>query len=773
MPPDDPLDVLLDAWQSAYAAGRDTPPAELCHDRPDLLPEVERRVAVLRQAGRLAADPTGPLIETGAAATGTAPVPQTLGGFRVVGPIGAGGMGAVYRAEDPALGRPVALKVMQPVLAARPHARARFLREARAAAAVRDDHVCPIYHVGEDAGTPFLVMPLLDGESLAARLARGGALPPDEVARVGREAALGLAAAHAAGVVHRDVKPANLWLEAPNDRVLVLDFGLARAGGPADGLTSAGSVLGTAAYMAPEQADGQEVDDRADLFSLGAVLYEAATGRRAFEGVADFFRSHAGPDGGQGSDRHPAGRPEDPPMTSAPRRTSAGRLAVEALEDRATPAYAGTDPAFGTDGLAALPAGFTPTVAQSLSDGSVLLAGTVTRSGPTGTDLGLVKLSKSGAVDTTFGTGGLTALDAGLTGLNGKAGDESLTGLVVRPDGTIVVSAVSDTQVAYLNATGTASTPAVFRVTAGGGPDATYNGSGRAVLTAFQARPEGFPVPSVGLAADGGAVVVRSQTGSGQGFVVAARLTPDGAPDAAFGTGGTAKVQVPGDEGFLGINGAVIDAAGRVLFGASTGANFGKPGEVSRAQVGRLTAAGALDAGFGAGGLVTVGPTGGLTGRVRATLQGVQPDGGVIAHFLANQGVTQTDYRVTAAGTVDAAFGYGGALANTNFTNVTVRPDGQLWARGGDSADIPQVLLTADGRPADPTAVGVGAGEQFVLPGAAATFVPDRAADAQYIVLTSGQVARFLRPTGGSGGGQGPAGPQGPVGATGATGPPR
>jgi hypothetical protein len=191
-------------------------------------------------------------------------------------------MGAVLLADDPALGRRVAVKVMLAHRAADPAARDRFLREARAAAAVRHDHVVPIFHVGESDGTPFLVMPLLEGESLEARLRRGP-LSPDEVARVGREAALGLSAAHAKGLVHRDVKPANLWLEAPNGRVLVLDFGLARSADASDGVTRAGSVLGTAAYMAPEQADGLPVDARADLFSLGATLYQAATGACPFQ----------------------------------------------------------------------------------------------------------------------------------------------------------------------------------------------------------------------------------------------------------------------------------------------------------------------------------------------------------------------------------------------------------------------------------------------------------------------------------------------------------
>ncbi|MBX9625085.1 MAG: serine/threonine protein kinase [Gemmataceae bacterium] len=206
----------------------------------------------------------------------------SLGAYRLVGRLGRGGMGEVWAADDPALGRRVAVKVMRPGVAARPGARDRFLREARAAAAVHHDHVVPIYHVGEDAGVPYLVMPLLEGESLHDRLKRGP-LPPAEVIRVGREAALGLAAAHDKGLVHRDVKPSNLWLEAPTGRVKVLDFGLAREAVAGDGAFTGGGA-GTPAYMAPEQARGDPPRPKADLFSLGAVLYRAATGTPAFDG---------------------------------------------------------------------------------------------------------------------------------------------------------------------------------------------------------------------------------------------------------------------------------------------------------------------------------------------------------------------------------------------------------------------------------------------------------------------------------------------------------
>ena len=210
-----------------------------------------------------------------------------LGGLRVLRELGSGGMGVVFEAEDVKLGRRVALKAMRPALAMNPGARERFLREARAAAAVESDHIAAIHQVGEENGVPFLVMPLLRGESLEDRLRRETRLPVAEAARVGREAALGLAAAHEAGLIHRDVKPGNLWLEAPNGRVKLLDFGLARAATAAGDapLTHAGAIVGTPAYMAPEQAKGEKLDARCDLFSLGCVLYRAATGEVPFKGV--------------------------------------------------------------------------------------------------------------------------------------------------------------------------------------------------------------------------------------------------------------------------------------------------------------------------------------------------------------------------------------------------------------------------------------------------------------------------------------------------------
>ena len=212
-------------------------------------------------------------------------LPARIGRYRVTGLLGRGGMGVVYRADDPDLGRAVALKVLGPRFAADPDARVRFVREGRAAAGVKGDHVVAVYDAGEAAGVPYLAMELLAGESVGDWLRRTDAVPEAEVLRVGREAALGLLAAHAKGLVHRDIKPTNLWLEAPGRRVKVLDFGLAvgEAGGDPR-LTRDGFVVGTPGYLAPEQADGRPLDARTDLFALGCVLYRLATGRTAFAG---------------------------------------------------------------------------------------------------------------------------------------------------------------------------------------------------------------------------------------------------------------------------------------------------------------------------------------------------------------------------------------------------------------------------------------------------------------------------------------------------------
>jgi eukaryotic-like serine/threonine-protein kinase len=208
-----------------------------------------------------------------------------LGSFEIIRVVGQGGMGVVLHAYDPCLQRDVAVKVIDPRLANNEVARQRFCREARAAAAVTHDNLVAVHQVDEDehSGLPYLVMQLVPGESLEQRLKRVGSLSVPEVARIGMQAAAGLAAAHAGGLIHRDIKPGNILLEAPPDRVKLTDFGLARAAEDVK-LTRTGFVAGSPLYMAPEQARGEEVDHRADLFSLGSVLYETATGTPPFEG---------------------------------------------------------------------------------------------------------------------------------------------------------------------------------------------------------------------------------------------------------------------------------------------------------------------------------------------------------------------------------------------------------------------------------------------------------------------------------------------------------
>jgi serine/threonine protein kinase len=207
-----------------------------------------------------------------------------LGAYRVLRVVGAGGMGVVFEAEDPVLERRVALKAMLPHLASNPTARERFIREARAAAKIQHDRVVPIYQVGEERGVPWLAMPFLRGETLDVRLRRQAPFLPEEVARIGAEVAEGLLAIHERGLIHRDVKPANIWLEGDEGHVKILDFGLARATGGEPQLTQAGAIVGSPAFMAPEQAGRQPVDARADLFALGCVLYLMATGALPFEG---------------------------------------------------------------------------------------------------------------------------------------------------------------------------------------------------------------------------------------------------------------------------------------------------------------------------------------------------------------------------------------------------------------------------------------------------------------------------------------------------------
>jgi|tagenome__1003787_1003787.scaffolds.fasta_scaffold20987358_3 hypothetical protein len=198
--------------------------------------------------------------------------------------LGRGGMAVVYLARDVRLDRPVAIKLLPPELAAHDKLRARFMREARTAARLSHPHIVPIHAVDEVRGYVFYVMSYVDGDTLAERVANRGPLPPREASRVLQEVASALAAAHGQGVVHRDVKPGNILLERATGRAMVTDFGIARLAEGAGGETAVGELLGTPEYMSPEQAAGESVDGRSDVYSLGVVAYYMVSGQLPFTG---------------------------------------------------------------------------------------------------------------------------------------------------------------------------------------------------------------------------------------------------------------------------------------------------------------------------------------------------------------------------------------------------------------------------------------------------------------------------------------------------------
>ena len=202
--------------------------------------------------------------------------------YRLERPLGHGGMASVHLARDTELDRPVAVKLLAENLSGDESVHRRFVREARLAARLSHPNVVSVFDAGEDGGRPYIVMEYVDGENLAELLARRGRIPPDEARGLALQAAQGLAHAHAAGLVHRDVKPQNLILRR-DGTLKVADFGIARAA-EATALTQAGTVLGTAAYLSPEQALGEEVTPATDVYSLGVVLYELLTGRHAVPG---------------------------------------------------------------------------------------------------------------------------------------------------------------------------------------------------------------------------------------------------------------------------------------------------------------------------------------------------------------------------------------------------------------------------------------------------------------------------------------------------------
>jgi len=277
------------------ARARDTSAREryldqACADDPTLRAEVEAMLAAHRDS----ADPVAMFVNMPTASLPQLESGRMFGPYRIEKLIGAGGMGEVYRARDTKLGREVAIKVLPATFTADPERRARFDREARALAALNHPHIAVIYGVEEGDGLPGLVLELVDGDTLTDRIARGP-IPLDAALVIARQIAEALEAAHEKGVIHRDLKPANIKITTAG-AVKVLDFGLAKMyAGDSDGPdlgqtptvtvgTREGMILGTAAYMSPEQARGQAVDKRTDIWAFGCVLYEMVTGRAAFPG---------------------------------------------------------------------------------------------------------------------------------------------------------------------------------------------------------------------------------------------------------------------------------------------------------------------------------------------------------------------------------------------------------------------------------------------------------------------------------------------------------
>src|SRR5262249_55502340 len=219
-----------------------------------------------------------------------------LGPYEIIAPAGAGGMGEVYRARDTRLERIVAIKILPAQFSSDPARKQRFEREARAVSSLNHPHICVLHDIGRQDGVDYLVMECVEGETLAKRLEKGP-LPLEQTLKYGAQIADGLDKAHRAGIVHRDLKPGNIMLTASGSKLL--DFGLAKPTAallsglsgatlttavPTTPVTQEGTIVGTFQYMSPEQVEGKEVDGRSDIFSLGAVLYEALTGRKAFEG---------------------------------------------------------------------------------------------------------------------------------------------------------------------------------------------------------------------------------------------------------------------------------------------------------------------------------------------------------------------------------------------------------------------------------------------------------------------------------------------------------
>src|SRR5215471_7787554 len=282
-------DIFLNALDREDPAERAAYLDEACAGKPELRRRIERLLRIHQAGDSFLEVPAPEQLALGEQALSFLAPPREPGAlgrldhYEVLEVVGRGATGVVLKARDGKLQRVVALKVLAPRLAASGPARERFVREAQAMAAVRDDHVIAVHAVSDEGALPYLVMEYIAGVTLEDRIRQGGPLALLEVLRIGLQVASGLAAAHALGLIHRDIKPANILLENGVQRVKITDFGLARAAADAV-LAEHGVIAGTPAYMAPCQARGEPPSERSDLFSLGAVLYIVCTGRPPFGG---------------------------------------------------------------------------------------------------------------------------------------------------------------------------------------------------------------------------------------------------------------------------------------------------------------------------------------------------------------------------------------------------------------------------------------------------------------------------------------------------------